>query len=444
VAVDGSVTVIGRLSLEQNLITAAKILALTLSLVDARVSMLDGKSVEGEVVTLDAEQVVLKTSAEQTVSVPITNVIDVTFLHAGDSSPESVADVLQIELADGSEMSVSEIAASAAAVTAKSAVFGELKIPRQIVRSVRLQPLTDEFTAEWASYLQRDNSKDLMIVAKRDGSGLDFLSGVVSSIGEDDVPFIRDGDEIPAPRKRIFGIVFAKSDQSAASDAGLALRLTGGRAVKAKDARLESGTVAFEASWGQQLDVAVENISTLDFSEGRIHYLSDLEPLLERYYGLEPVKQQTENLFSADAETRTGLSGLWRMSRDCFPNNGKPLLTLRGKEYAKGLCVFPRAQIEYALDGRYTRFNAIVGVDDEVAFNQQKGKPPTAVELRIEADGAEIFRQLIVAPDEPLPIDLKLNGVNTLSLIVDFGDDSSTCDYLDLVNARLIVDASGK
>ena len=426
------------------MITAARILALTLSLVDARVSTLDGNSVEGEIVTLDAEQVVLKTSAEQSVTVPITRVIDVIFLHGGASSAESAADVLQVKLADGSEMSVSEIAASASAITAKSAVLGELKIPRQTVRSVRLQPLTDEFAAEWASYLQRDNSKDLLVVAKRDGSGLDFLSGVVSSIGEQDVPFIRDGDEIPAPRERIFGIVFAKGDQSAASDAGLALRLTEGRVVKANTATLESGKVAFEASWGQQLNVAVENVSTLDFSEGRIHYLSDLEPLSERYYGLEPVKQQAENLFSADAETRTGLSGLWRMSRDCFPNNGKPLLTLRGKTYTRGLCIFPRAQIEYALDGRYTRLHAIVGVDDEVAFNQQKGQPPTAVELRIEADGQEIFRQLIVAPDEPLPIDLKLHGVNTLSLIVDFGDGSSTCDYLDLVNARLIVDASGK
>jgi hypothetical protein len=430
--------------LEQKLITAAKILALTLSLVDARVSMLDGKHVEGEVVKLDAEQVVLKTSAEQPVSVPITNVIDVTFLHGGDSSPESAANSLQIELADGSEMSVAEIAASAVAVTATSAVLGELKIPRQTVRSIRLQPMTDEFAAEWASYRQRDNGKDLLIVAKRDGSGLDFLSGVVSSVGEKEVPFVRDGDEIPAPRERIFGIVFAKADPPSASDGELVLRLAGGRSVKANAATLESGNVAFEASWGQQLSVAVKNVSTLDFSGGRIHYLSDLEPLSERYYGLDPVKQQTENLFSADAETRTGLSGLWRMSRDCFPNNGKPLLTLRGKEYAKGLCVFPRAQIEYALDGRYTRLNAIVGVDDEVAFNQQKGKPPTAVEIRIEADGTEIFRQLIVAPDEPLPIDLKLNGVSTLTLIVDFGDDSSTCDYLDLVNARLIVDASGK
>ncbi len=435
---------IGKFLLELNLITAVKILALTLTLIDARVSLLDGKSIEGSVVKLDADQVVLRTTAEQPVSVPIRNVIDVTFLHAAVPSSETATDLLEIGLTDGSEVSVSEVAASAAAITAKSIMLGELTIPRQVVRSVRLQPTKDELAAEWASYLQRDNDRDLLVVAKRDGSGLDFLSGNVSSIGEKAVPFIRDGEEIPAPRDRIYGVVFAKVDQAAAQSGELALRFVGGRSVTATAATLESGVVTFQATWGQKLSVAVEQISLMDFSGGRIHYLSDLEPLSERYYGLEPVRRQAGNLFSADADTRTGLSGLWRMSRDCFPNNGKPPLTLRGREYPKGLCIFPKAQIEYALDSRYTHFNAIVGVDDEVAFNQQKGRPPTTVELRIEADGEEVFRQLIVAPDEPTPIDLKLTGVNTLTLIVDFGDDSSTCDYLDLVNARLIVDTSEK
>ena len=85
-------TRIGLTLLEQNLITAAKILALTLSLSDVRVSMLDGNSIEGEVVRLTAEELLLKTSAELPVSVPLTNVIDVAFLHSADSSSESAAD----------------------------------------------------------------------------------------------------------------------------------------------------------------------------------------------------------------------------------------------------------------------------------------------------------------------------------------------------------------
>lgn len=87
---------------------------------------------------------------------------------------------------------------------------------------------------------------------------------------------------------------------------------------------------------------------------------------------------------------------------------------------------------------------ALVGVDDDVAFNQQEGRKPTAVELRIEADGEQIFKTLINALDDPLPVDLKMTGVSTLSIIVDFGDGSSVCDFLDLADARLIVDTSAK
>lgn len=132
------------------------------------------------------------------------------------------------------------------------------------------------------------------------------------------------------------------------------------------------------------------------------------------------------------------------MSRDRFPNWGRPPLRLRGKTFRKGVCIFPSARIEYPLDQKYTSLQATVGVDDEVAFNQLQGKSPTAVELRLEADGQEVWRQLIVATDEPVDLNLDLTGVGTLTVIVDFGDGSSTCDYLDLADARLMVDTSAE
>jgi hypothetical protein len=66
------------------------------------------------------------------------------------------------------------------------------------------------------------------------------------------------------------------------------------------------------------------------------------------------------------------------------------------------------------------------------------------VELRVEADGAEVFRKLINAPDKPFLLDLDLSDVTTLTVIVDFGDGQSTCDYLDLADAKLIVDTKQK
>ena len=427
------------------MIAIAKMVVVLLALIDVQVSVLDGPTIAGKLQQLDAENAVIAAADGTQTTVAVASMIDVKFvLPEGEAVPQSSAS-LQAVLRDGSVLPVSQAEASATTVTMKSDLLGDLKISRPAVRALLLQELRDEWKPQWDAFLERNNTKDLLIVAKRDDSGLDFLAGVVSSVGAEVVPFLLDGDEIPVARSRVFGVVFSATDNASTQLAGdLSLQLTGDFSVRAGSVIMEGEQFRFETSWGQSLSIAADRLTAIDFSNGRLHYLSDLEPLSERYFGLDPPGREWGALFSEDLATRTGLSSQWRMSRDRFPNNGRPRLTLRGQVYRKGLCIFPKAAIEYALDGKYSKLTAVVGVDDDVAFNQQKGRAPTAVELRVMADGEELLKRLINAPDEPFVLDLKLTGVTTLALIVDFGDGESTCDYLDLADARLIVDTSEK
>ncbi|MCA9050576.1 MAG: NPCBM/NEW2 domain-containing protein [Planctomycetaceae bacterium] len=272
---------------------------------------------------------------------------------------------------------------------------------------------------------------------------MDFLSGLVSAVTESEVSFLLDGDQIPVPRQRVTGIVFAEADGSAGAPAGMAsLSMNDGSRLKVSQVTLESGQVTATASWGQKLAFDAKLLSGIDFSSGRLHYLSDLEPLTEQYFGLDPSGKGWTDLFDEDSATRTGLSRLWKMSRDSFPNNGRPPLTLDHRQYRKGLCIFPKARIEYALDGRYLTFTALVGIDDEVAFNQRKGLPPTQAELIIEGDGRQLVRRSVTATESPFPLELDVKNITTLVVAVDFGDGDSVCDYVDLADARLIVNPS--
>jgi hypothetical protein len=36
-------------------------------------------------------------------------------------------------------------------------------------------------------------------------------------------------------------------------------------------------------------------------------------------------------------------------------------------------------------------------------------------------------------------LQLPLSGVSTLTILVDFGDNESTCDWLDLADAKLLI-----
>ena len=413
-----------------------------LLLIDVEVATLDGGTSVGELNSIDQQTIVLNGPDDKRVDVPLADALELRFTSDGDAPTTN--NQLEIILTDHSAISVGRISANASEVSSSSDLLGPLKIPRNVVRAVLLQPLKPDWRLQWDAFLERSNEKDMLIVEKRDGLGLDFLAGIVSSITEQEVPFLLDGNEIPVPRPRVVGIVFGIAEDAVKRSSGLSVKLQDGAVVRGDAITMADDIFQIDVTWGQRLLIPVNRIVSIDFSSGRLHYLSNLEPITELYLGLDPPGKEWGPLFAEDRATRDGLSSQWRMSRDRFPNSGRPPLTLRGRRFEKGLCIFPSAKIEYALDGKYLKLNAVVGIDDEVAFNQQKGEPDTVVELKILADGEPVFQRLIGARQEPVVMDLKLTGVNTLTFIVDFGDGSSMCDYLDIADARLVIDTSEK
>ena len=88
----------------------------------------------------------------------------------------------------------------------------------------------------------------------------------------------------------------------------------------------------------------------------------------------------------------------------------------------------------WALDRRYSSFDCLAGIDDEVAFNGDH-----AVLLKITGDERVLFEQTIRTTDEPLPLSVSLADVATLTVLVDFGDGEGVCDWLDLADAKLVI-----
>ena len=403
------------------------------------VTTLDGQSFQAELKRITPESAeFLQSGDDPPRAVPLEQVMTLSRMATTDTAPDPANSIL-VMLTDGAEISGTEFTATATTSTISTKSLGALDINRVAVRAVLLKPVNEEWTGQWEAFLQRKVTKDMLIIEKSDGGGLDFLSGLVSAVNSDQIPFLLDGDEIPVPRDRVTGIVFASSDNKSPLNGSIRLSLTEGTELRVRSVTGDSETLNVVTSWGQTVSCPLSLTTGIDFSSSRVHFLSDLEPVAEEYFGLDPQGKEWSPLFDDDLNTRTGLSSLWRMSRDVFANSGRPPLTLRGKRYRKGLCIFPKARIQYALDGRYSSLKALVGVDDEVAFNQQRGQPSSAVELIMEADGREIYRALIQATATPTPIDLSLRDVSTLSILVDFGDGSSVCDYLDIVDARMVV-----
>ena len=209
----------------------------------------------------------------------------------------------------------------------------------------------------------------------------------------------------------------------------------------ARQIQFADGRLSVTTTWNQTLAVPVATITRIDFSSGRFHYLSDLDPVKESYLGTHPDGSLLEQLLGNDNLLGDEAMALWKMHRDELPMGpyGPQPLTLRGRTYRKGVWLFPKCRIDYGLDGRYTTFQALAGVDDETAFNCASPDGPSQVRLTILVDGDEVWNHLIDAPADPVDIQLEVADARTLSLLVDFGDGESACDFLDVVNARLLL-----
>jgi NPCBM/NEW2 domain/Alpha galactosidase C-terminal beta sandwich domain len=114
--------------------------------------------------------------------------------------------------------------------------------------------------------------------------------------------------------------------------------------------------------------------------------------------------------------------------------DGNPI-RLGGATYSKGLGVHAFSGVEYDLGGVASRFQAVIGVD-----NEEIGDGPGSVDFQVYADGMRIYDSGVMYTNTPpQTINLNVNGVSRLVLGVNDGDDGINFDHADWANALVIV-----
>ena len=166
---------------------------------DVRMSMLDGQTREGQLTSISGENISFNENG-MSVNLGMTDVLAVEISAARTVPPQ---DPQVLSLNDGSRLHGSAIVRSAKELTIESPGLGRVSVDSRKVQSVRLQSDNPAYRAQWATFLQRESEKDLLVVAKRDGTGLDFLAGVVTSIGAEKIEFLLDGENVPVPSARV-------------------------------------------------------------------------------------------------------------------------------------------------------------------------------------------------------------------------------------------------
>jgi hypothetical protein len=373
----------------------------------ADITTLTGKKLSGDLVSLTAKGVTLKSAAgEQTVPIAELLLVDL-----GPESPGRDA-FTEVELADGSTLACSAVSLQGAQATLTLKSGSVVTCPLANIASILNNAHEPAVRQEWRQLLRNRGQYDLLVI-RSDGKldGLDGTFGPGSAAGDAIEFALASGDRTLNPKlSRVQGLVFIRKPAADAPPVFCKVVDSAGNRLVARSATYDGTTATVELVGGGSVKFAAPaRLARFDFSKGKLAYLSDLEPV-------EVDQSSTDDLIFP-----------YRRDKNL---SGSPI-RVRGVSYAKGLTLHARTTLTYDIGGDYAEFRCILGVDDVV---RAEGGAPVHALVSIEADGRPLLKTEVRSRDEPKPIAVDVKNARRLRITV-------ASPLLDLGNQVTFADA---
>ena len=408
-----------------------QLLVCTLFVVSAgevEVRPLAGPPVKGELVELSDGQLVLSSGGtEQKLAVD-------SLLHVRPAEPVE-ADVkpatVWLKLSGGSMLNATSFTVEdrVAAVTLNTGE--EVSIAARAIDWVRFQEQSEELTAEWNAIVAKEVAGDRLVVRrsveredpdngqKRTEESLDFLSGVLSDVTADTLNFELNDRKLEVGRRKAEGLIYHRVAGRQLPSPVCIVRAAGGNVWQAKSVALTGGGWELVSVSGVKHTLPLGMAELLDYSAGKVVYLSDLEPETSDWHSFFGGKNELASLKQLFAPRR---------DRNL---DGKPL-SVGGVQYDRGLALHSHSNLVFRLPGEFRKLSAVAGIDDSLGDNGH-------VVLRIYGDKNLLLEKEVAGADaEPLMIDLDVEGVRRLRIEVGFGENLDIADHLNLCDIKVM------
>ncbi len=355
---------------------------------------LKGEKIKGDLQSLNDKEIVL-TVGGKPVSTPVEGTLQLDF--RAPTTPLGVYS--QVELTDGSVLRCSKVEFKGKDVVL-TLVSGQVAtVPMTLIASLMHQANDVKLVADWKELLGTTKRSYDVLVRKLESGKLAYLEGTFYDASDDGktIEFkVKDkADKTAVAVEKLEGIVFSR-----VPDPNLPSRLcevldTQGAKLYAQSAVLKDGKVTVKTQCGAQVAFAPEALARLDYSKGKLTFLSEME--------LARVK-----LVQVARQGRTP-----EFRRDRNPDNTGDI-RVAGKKYDRGLVMHSRTEVTFELEGEYREFKAVLGIDDNVT---QGSEEPVLV--RVEGDGNELKTFEVTRKAGAVAVNLNIKDVNKLRIIVD-------------------------
>jgi hypothetical protein len=319
---------------------------------------------------------------------------------------------------------------SIALVTPGQAEQKPLTFPTSRVSSVRLKPLKPSAAEQWQEIRDSKRTSDVLLVAKRGGESLDYVEGVLGDITADKIEFKHDGDSLRIDRDKVAGFIYYRRGRESGAEPRCVIHGSNGFRGNANGVRLADGTLYVTTLAEVELEWPLAEVDFADFSAGKIRYLSDIADSSSHWTPLIalPVGASQAAGFGQPHRDHSAFGGPLTLY---FPLADSPGAPGQPRTFSKGIAVRSRSELVYRLPSGFARFIAIAGIEPATSTTGN-------VQLTIYGDDRALYEAAVSGEERPREIELEIAGIKRLKIVVDYGKNLDTGDWLNLCDARLV------
>lgn len=382
----------------------------------AEIHPVKGTPIKGEIVSVSDAEVIF-TQGDKKVTRPIKEVLKIDLRDVGklpSSTPYAA-----VELTDGTTLLASKVLLKKREFELTLLLGPTVRLPASVVASVLFNAQVEAHRRDWKSRVFNLRNKEAVVVKRGEAiSSIEAVLGEGDEAGELLTFAVSLGGETRQAQRKLaslHGLVFKHTLSGSAAPVTCKLLDTLHDVVMVSSVTPTDGGLTVSTPAGAKITFSRDQLARLDYTKGKLEYLSDLEP--------EKVVARS-NLDDGEQADQ------WHVYKDTNLNKGP--LTLGGATFAKGLALKPHAELTYDLKGEYREFEAVIGIDDNVSA-------AGAAVLVVEGDGKELTRVVVSSDDKQRsrPVVLNVKDVQKLRVIVKADGEFDTGRHLDLADAKV-------
>jgi hypothetical protein len=366
---------------------------------------LDGKTLEGSVVSLDDKEIVFQAADGGTTKHTLDTVLGLELRPVIGLGGKAFAEV---RLVDDTILRCREANLKGKELGVVLHSGQEFRVPLTSVLTI-LQGAEDvRVRKAFESVANSGAKRDRVVIVS--GDAVNDLEGTLGSAddkGEKIAFKTTDGDDLQVPLSKLRGIIFYRDTPANLQPICMIYDVDGNAIVANKVTSTGDKLTVSTTIPNVTLTLSQANVARFDYNMGKLTFLSDLAPskiIEDSAVGLIVTHRKDVNL------------------------DGEPL-QLGPQTYKKGLSLHAHTELEYDLKGRYRKFTAVLGVDP------REGGDSKAT-VTIEVDGRTKFSK-VVTMDQTENLDIDVSKAKTIRIIVTSSNFLDLHDHVTIANPKV-------